>query len=236
MKPKSLFFIVVFMATGFVSAQCPNENVEIWKKNVAAYPDREDFTIMAEYHELLCECLNGTQFPERLMEKVNNLSDRYAAVKNSKGPRKVIRCAERNEPETENFIQWNGKKEAFEGISYQGSTYAFPKLLLLYHSNIDGKKFQIIRITNMQTLAADGVITGRAGTPGDIGVGIIDQENDNYYFQSKTATMKGLGDNRYELIANMSFVGGAGNDFQTGYFPDYELKITFSFDPIFEMD
>lgn len=240
-------YILILLTVSFaipitMNAQCPDRTAQYFIDQAANFP-KPKYQLLAEYHTKLCPCLKGSDSPEDLKEELNVIIGKMNAAQKSGNPMpKIARCVDIKDQEPENYIEWNNKKESFNSVVYSGDIdHSFKAQLHL--NNLDaeerlvksGKKFQYIRIAGFRLLA-DGEKL-ELNKPNELThVGIIDIENDHYYYTAKTATLKGLGGNLYELLVQFHFTGSAGNTFQNNpKYPPYELKAFFVFNPIFEM-
>lgn len=238
-----IFLYVTLLMSSFCFSQCPDKLATYYTEQ-AQKVNTPKFQLLAQYYSQVCPCAKGSDSPEALKDKLNVLIDKINATTNPKKPMsKVIRCVDNRDVEPQSYVEWNGKKENFNEVVYSGNIDPyFPKQLHLKNVNSDGnvvktgKKFQYIRISGFQLLN-DGESLSLEGNDELQHVGIIDIENDYYYYTAKSATIKGIGGNMYELTANFHLTGSAGNSFQNNpKYPSYELKAFFVFNPIFEMD
>ncbi|MEZ4916489.1 MAG: hypothetical protein R2836_05840 [Chitinophagales bacterium] len=239
LKGLYLSLIILLSLCNYSFAQCPSQAGEIWKSKAEQEPTEKNLAL-AEYHNLLCPCMNGVPNPNYVKEELNALIEKFNTTINKGTPLvKIANCKGENLSKTENYIEWNGKKEIFDMVQYDGNVDSyFPKQLKLGHTDFTNKKFQYIRLSGFNVLEKDEEISICSSNENCLlHVGIIDQDNDYNYYQAKSATLKGIGNNMYELTADFYLVGMVGNDFQNlPNYPNYQLKAIFTYFPIFEMN
>ena len=228
-------------ASTISNGKCPDKNAIYFREQAEKFPKLK-YELLAEYYERLCPCLRGSSAPNAVKTELNAIIDRInqSGTQNKIYPR-AQRCISSNENVSDNYVFWEGNRENFTTVMYQGNIDSyFPRLLILQNLDANdnyvkaGKKFQMIRISGFKELQKNETL-GLNLANELVHVGILDIENDLYYYTAKSATLKGLGNNQYELIANFHFTGSAGNSFQNNpNYPAYNLKALFSYKPIFE--
>lgn len=243
---KSVLSLFVFFLALNVWSQCPDQNTVDHQNLVAKYPSNEFYKLLADYHAKKCFCVSGSSDPQTAMNDLNVAIDRINATGKVNYP-KAVRCISLDEKPADNYIKWEGKEESFSKVVYIGNLDSgIPKQLHLNNLDADGrlvkngKKMQYIRLSGFQKLEYQNEIKLNEEN-GLIHVGIIDIENDHYYYTAKSASLIGLGNNKYKLEVHFYFTGSAGNDFQQHpnyptYPNDYKLTAYFEFNPIFQME
>tara|TARA_R110001632_G_scaffold22151_2_gene63808 strand:+ start:121 stop:852 length:732 start_codon:yes stop_codon:yes gene_type:complete len=243
MIKKNLYIVALILIPCYCLAQCPDKMAKYHIEQAEKNPTSRN-QLLAQYYTKICPCTNGSESPNILKDEINELIDEINETAGLRSPMpKVVRCVDNNNIEPKNYIEWQGKKEFFNEVSYSGNIDStFPQQMHLRNSDENGnliqqgKKFQYIRISGFKLLD-DGESISLGNTNEILHVGIIDLENDFYYYTAKSATLKGLGGNMYELITDFHLTGSAGNNFQNNpEYPPYELKAFFVFNPIFEME
>lgn len=241
---KSLNTLIILMLSLNIWSQCPDKNAVDYKNLADKYPNKARYQLLADYHAKKCLCVNGSTNPNSTKDELNAVIEQLNQTGKTHLP-KAIRCLAENETEPNNYIEWNGKEESFSKVIFIGNMdSSIPNQIRLENYDADGrlvkegKKMQYIRISGFQKLEYMNEIKLNEEN-GLVHVGIIDIENDHYYYTAKKATLIGLGDNHYKLNVKFHFTGSAGNNFQdhpnSAYPTEYDLTAYFEFNPIFEI-